>query len=144
MQGFGGVQTSLCQLGRSLSSDIDANGDQVTGAITDLNIRMGDRLCGINSNISQQGYEERLQNQQLAAQGQLQFSQLQALTASEACATRELIRETAAQAVRDKLTECQNELAAQKAQNNLMVALGAVQTNIINALKPATTTAAGA
>ena len=141
MQAQNGIQQSLCQLGGRLSGEIDANGDQIAGAIAGLNIQMGDRLCAINGNITSQGYENRLQNQQLANQGQLQFSELRAQAAAEACATRELIRETAAQQVRDKLNEVENELAAQKAQNNLMVALGALQTNIINALKPAATTA---
>ena len=151
LQGQNMYQQQLCGLGAGLGEKIDRAGDQTVaainqGVITGLQTQMAtnDRLCAINSNITQQGYEERLQNQQLANQGQLQFSELRAQAAAEACATRELIRETAAQAVRDKLAECQNELAAQKAQNNLMVALGTLQTNIIAALKPTTTTAAGA
>ena len=70
------------------------------------------------------------------------FTDLKATIIEQGCQDREVMREIAAQAVRDKLNECQNELAAQKAQNNLTAQLQNQTLYLISQLK--TTAAAGA
>lgn len=134
-----------------IAAGIDAAGDQATAAINAANVQgmqnaqmMADRMCAINGNITSQGFENRLQAQALAAQLQNQHAQLSAQIASENCADRELMREIASQAVRDKLAEEQAKNAALTAQINLSNQLQAQTLYLINQLKPAATTTAGA
>lgn len=136
----------------ALASQIDGVGDAATAAINSSIIEgmrnsqeTNGKLCCINNNITSQGYENRLQAQALAAQLQNQHAQLSAQIASENCADRELMREIASQAVRDKLAESQAENASLKAQINLQQQLTNQTLYLVNQLKPeTTTTAAGA
>lgn len=105
-------------------------------------------LAGVNLTITQQGAESRLQAQQLAAQQQACCCEVKTAIEREGCANRELQREIQTQALRDAFTASQAENAALKARidNNqqtqaIMAAMGAQTQAIINALKPATTTA---
>lgn len=107
-------------------------------------------IAGVNLNISQQAAENRLQAQELASQQKDCCCQVLRAIEQEGCANRELQREIQTQALRDTLANSQAENAALKARidNNqqtqaLMAAMGAQTQAIINALKPATTTAAG-
>ena len=107
-------------------------------------------IAGVNLTISQQAAENRLQAQQLAAQQQACCCEVKTAIEREGCANRELQREIQTQALRDAFTASQAENAALKARidNNqqtqaIMAAMGAQTQAIINALKPATTTAAG-
>ena len=151
LQGFAGVGQQICCATGRLSQEIDHAGDGITAAVTDSRIQsmqnaqlMADRLCCLNQNVTNQGYEGRLQNQNLAAQLAAQHADLKATIQQENCQDRELMRQIADQQVRDRLVECQNELAAQKAQNNLTGQLQSQTLYLISQLKPATTTAAGA
>lgn len=133
LQSQNALQQQMCCCCNNLSREIDTTGDQIAGGIS-----------AVNLNITSQGYENRLQAQALAAQLQNQHAQLSAQIASENCADRELMREIASQAVRDKLTEEQAKNAALTAQINLSNQLQAQTLYLINQLKPAATTAAGA
>lgn len=133
LQSQNALQQQMCCCCNNLSREIDTTGDQIAGGIN-----------AVNLNITSQGYESRLQAQALAAQLQNQHAQLSAQIASENCADRELMREIASQAVRDKLTEEQAKNAALTAQINLSNQLQAQTLYLINQLKPAATTAAGA
>lgn len=128
---------------------INQAGDQITGAINQGTItglqssaNLSEKLCGINQNITSQGYESRLQAQSLAAQLQNQHCQLQAQIYEEGCKNRELQREIQSQAIRDKLAEAQARNAALEAQINLTNQLTAQTAYLVNQLKPAATTAA--
>ena len=112
------------------------------------NLAMCQGFGTLNSNITQQGGESRLQAQELAAQQQQCCCQVLRAIEQEGCANRELQREIQAQALRDAFTASQAENAALKARidNNqqtqaIMAAMGAQTQAIINALKPATTAA---
>ena len=95
----------------------------------------------INQNITEQGGESRLQAQQLAAQQQQCCCQVLRAIEQEGCANRELQREIQTQAIRDTLAAAQAENQALKAQLFNTQAMAAQTAAIINALKPATTTA---
>ncbi|MBQ5850270.1 MAG: hypothetical protein IIW54_05575 [Lachnospiraceae bacterium] len=101
-----------------------------------------DRGVGLlNMNISNQGAESRLQAQQLASQQQSCCCQVLQKIEQEGCASRELQREIQAQNIRDQLAASQAENAALKSQLFATNAMAAQTATIINALKPATTTA---
>lgn len=142
LQGFAGVGQQICCSTGRLSQEVDTAGDQITAAIGVNSQMMADRICQTNQNILSQGYENRIQAQNLASQLQGQHADLKATIIEQGCQDRETMREIAAQAVRDKLNEVQNELAAQKAQNNLTQQLQNQTLYLIQQLK--TTAAAGA
>ena len=142
LQGFSGMGQQLCCSTGRLSQDIDTTGDQITAAIGVNSQMMADRLCGLNQSVINQGYQNQLQTKDVLTQLQGQHADLKATIIEQGCQDREVMREIAAQAVRDKLNECQNELAAQKAQNNLTAQLQNQTLYLISQLK--TTAAAGA
>lgn len=151
LQGFAGIGQNICCATGRLSQEIDQTGDQTVAAINQANIQgmqntqlMADRLCATNQNITNQGYENRLQAQALASQLQAQHADLKATIQQENCADRELMRQIADQQTRDKLFESQNENAALKAQLNLTAQLQQQTLYLINQLKPAETTTAAA
>lgn len=149
MQSAAALSDKICGATMNLAGQIDQTGDATVaainqGVITGLQTQMAtnDRLCCINNNITSQGFENRLQAQALAAQLQNQHAQLSAQIAAENCADRELMREIASQAVRDKLAEAQAKNAALEAQINLTNQLSAQTQYLVAQLKPAATTAA--
>lgn len=152
LQSSAALSDKICCSTMNLSGQIDANGDATVAAINQGVIEgmrntqgTNDRLCSINNNITNQGYENRLQAQALAAQLQNQHAQLSAQIASENCQDRELMREIASQAVRDKLAESQAKVASLEAQINLQQQLTNQTLYLVNQLKPTTTiTTAGA
>lgn len=113
-QGFGGINSSI---------------DRGIGAL--------------NLNIADQGAQSRLQAQELAAQQQSCCCSVLRAIEQEGCANRELQREIQTQALRDVLTTTQAENAALKSQIFQTAAMAQQTATIINALKPATTAAAG-
>lgn len=98
-------------------------------------------LADVNNNITAQNYENRLQAQQLANTQQNCCCQVLQAIEREGCANRELQREIQTQAIRDVLTTTQAENQSLKAQLFSTNAMAAQTATIINALKPATTTA---
>ena len=151
MQGDAAIGQQICCATGRLSQEIDNTGDQTVGAINAANIQsmqntqqLSNGMSNLGQAITSQGYESRLQAQSLAAQLQSQHAALSAQIASENCADRELMREIAAQNVRDKLAEVQGENAALKAQINLSGQLQAQTMYLIDQLKTTTTAAAGA
>jgi len=151
LQGNAALGQQMCCATGRLSQEIDNTGDQTVGAINAANIQsmqntqqLSNGMSNLGQAITSQGYESRLQAQSLAAQLQSQHAALSAQISDENCKDRELMREIAAQAVRDKLAECQNENAALKAQINLSGQLQAQTLYLIDQLKTTTTAAAGA
>lgn len=133
LQGFAGMGQQLCCATGRLSQEIDTAGDQTVAAVNMA-----------NQNISAQGYENRIQAQAIANQLQNQHADLKATIIEQGCQDRETMRQIADQQVRDKLNECQNELAAQRAQNNLTAQLQNQTLYLISQLKTTTTPTAGA
>lgn len=130
---------------------VNSTGDAIAGAINQgtitglqSNANLNEKLCCINNNITTQGFEARLQGQSLAAQLAQQHAALSAQIFQENCADRELQREIASQAVRDKLAETQAKVAALETQINLTNQLSAQTQYLISQLKTTTTAAAGA
>lgn len=148
LQGFAGVGQQICCSTGRLSQEIDANGDRVTDALHQNGIQamqntqlMADRLCATNQNITNQGYEGRLQSQSLAAQLQNQHADLKAVIIEQGCQDRETMREIAAQAVRDKLAEAQAKIVQLETQNYVNQSNSQQTLYLINQLKPAAATA---
>jgi hypothetical protein len=145
---------------------INSTGDAIVGAVTAgtlaqtqnqgaTNLALCQGFGGINSaidrgfgslnlNVAEQGAQSRLQAQELASQQQACCCQVIRAIETEGCANRELQREIQTQALRDVLANSQAENAALKAQLFQTNAMAQQTAAIINALKPATTTAAGA
>lgn len=95
----------------------------------------------LNSSILEQSFESRLQAQQLASQQQACCCEVKQAIEREGCANRELQREIQYQNKVDELAQSRsrestlaNQLFTQSVVNNAV-------NSIINALKPATTTA---
>ena len=108
----------------------------------------------LNNNITEQGYQSRLQAQQLAAQQQACCCEVKGAIEREGCANRELQREIQYQNKVDELNQSRAREAVLANQiftsnNNaaqtqaLIAAMGAQAQAIITALKPAATAAAG-
>ena len=151
MQGTAQLAQQMCCSTGRLSQEIDQTGDMTVAAINQANIQamqntqaLGEKLCGINNNITSQGYENRLQAQALASQLQQQHAQLSAQISDGNCKDRELMREIAAQNVRDQLAQAQAQNAALVAQINLQSQLQQQTLYLVDQLKPAATTTAGA
>lgn len=145
---------------------INSTGDAIVGAVTAgtlaqtqnqgaTNLALCQGFGGINSaidrgfgslnlNVAEQGAQSRLQAQELASQQQACCCQVIRAIETEGCANRELQREIQTQALRDVLANSQAENAALKAQLFQTNAMAQQTAAIINALKPTTTTAAGA
>lgn len=143
---------------------INSTGDAIVGAVTAgtlaqtqnqgaTNLALCQGFGGINSaidrgfgslnlNVAEQGAQSRLQAQELASQQQACCCQVIRAIETEGCANRELQREIQTQALRDVLANSQAENAALKAQLFQTNAMAQQTAAIINALKPATTTAA--
>lgn len=124
-----------------LGNLINSTGDTITAAISAntlaetqnsnaTNLAMCQGFGGLNANIAQQGFNNqlaiveqnganRLQAQELAAQQQQCCCQVLRAIEQEGCANRELQREIQTQALRDKLCDTQNALAASVAEKNL-------------------------
>ncbi len=127
---------------------LNSTGDAITGAINQGTItglqstaNIAEKLCGINNNITTQGYESRLMGQELTAQVSAGQANLSRQIFEEGCKSRELQREIAAQEIRDKLAEAQAKNAALEAQINLQGQLQAQTLYLISQLKTGTTTA---
>ena len=94
----------------------------------------------LNNNITEQGYQSRLQAQQLASQQQACCCEVKTAIEREGCANRELQREIQYQNKVDELNQSRAREAVLANQIFTTQALGNAVTTIINALKPATTT----
>lgn len=126
---------------------VNQTGDAITSAINGGTVaglqntaQISDKLCCINNNITNQGYENRLQAQALAAQLAEQHADLSRQIFEENCKDRELQREIQSQAIRDKLTETQAKNAALEAQINLTNQLTAQTAYLLSRLDTTTTT----
>lgn len=106
-----------------------------------LNAAFNAGVGSLNLNIANQAAESRLQAQQLASQQQQCCCSVLRAIEQEGCANRELQREIQTQNIRDQLANAQAENAALKSQLFQTNAMAQQTVAIINALKPATTTA---
>ena len=95
----------------------------------------------LNSSILEQSYENRLQAQQLASQQQACCCEVKQAIEREGCANRELQREIQYQNKVDELAQSRNKVSVLENQLFTQNVVGNAITTIINALKPATTTA---
>lgn len=95
----------------------------------------------LNSSIVEQSYENRLQAQQLASQQQACCCEVKQAIEREGCANRELQREIQYQNKVDELAQSRSRVSVLENQLFTQNVVGNAVTSIINALKPATTTA---
>lgn len=143
-------QQQLATMGASanIANSIGSNARDTQAAINAVNVtslqntqQLSNALCNVNQNITNQGYEARLQTQALAAQLSDQHASLSRQIYEENCKDRELARELATQSLRDKLAESQAQNASLLAQINLTNQLTAQTAYLVDQLKPAATTA---
>jgi hypothetical protein len=131
---------------------VNQTGDAIVGAINQGTItgmqNTGDisrQLCGINNNITTQGKDAQINALNLAAQSQRQFCDLSRQVFEENCKNRELQRQIQSESQAQALADAKAQVASLQAQINLTQQLQASQAAqnayLINALKPATTTA---
>ena len=106
-----------------------------------VNAALSNGFGSLNLTVAEQGAQTRLQAQELAAQQNSCCCQVLRAIEQEGCANRELQREIQAQNIRDQLANSEAENQALKAQIFNINAMNAQTSAIINALKPATTTA---
>jgi len=124
------LQQTLC----GMSGDIQNGFCGVTNAVN-----MGVGL--LNNNITTQGYENRLNTQQLAAQMQQQCCQLSREIYEQGCANRELQRQIQTEAITAALADAKAQNAALQAQINFNNSQSAQTAYLIDQLKPAATAA---
>ena len=96
-------QNQMATMGASANIANAINGVNVTSLQNTQQI--SNALCNVNQNITNQGYESRLLGQSLASQLASQHADLSRQIFEENCKDRELTREIATQALRDKLAE---------------------------------------
>lgn len=117
VQGQGNTQLGIAKLGT----------DFVT-AVMGLGANLAQAIAGVNQNITNQGYESRLSQQQLAMQLTQQHNELLKAVDKEGCANRELQRQIQTEAISGALLDA-------KSQVNILK-----QTqDIVNQLKTTTT-----
>ena len=151
LQGFSSLGQQICCSTGRLSQEIDAAGDQTMQAInagTIQGINNAQRIEGGLANLGQavtnQGYQNQLQTKDVLAALSQQHAALSAQISAENCADRELMREIAAQQVRDKLAEAQAKIVQLETQNYVQQSNSQQTLYLVDQLKPAATTAAGA
>jgi len=117
VQGQGNTQLGISKLGT----------DFVT-AVMGLGANLAQAIAGVNQNITNQGYESRLSQQQLALQLTQQHNELLKAIDKEGCANRELQRQIQTEAISGALADA-------KAQNAILLQ----NQYLVSQLKPATT-----
>ena len=123
IQSQGATNLAMCQGFGGINSSIDRG------------------IGALNLNIADQGAQSRLQAQELASQQQACCCQVLRAIEQEGCANRELQREIQTQNFRDQLAAKSAEVESLKNQIININAMAQQTAAIINALKPATTTA---
>ena len=103
VQGQGNTQLGISKLGT----------DFVT-AVMGLGANLAQAIAGVNQNITNQGYESRLSQQQLALQLTQQHNELLKAIDKEGCANRELQRQIQTEAISGALADA-------KAQNAILL-----------------------
>lgn len=151
LQGQNAIQQQICCSTGRLSQEIDATGDQTVAAINAANIqslnntqRLEGGLANVGQAVVSQGYQNQLQTKDVLAALSQQHAALSAQIAAENCQDRELMREIAAQNVRDKLAEAQAKIVQLETQNYVNQSNSQQTLYLIDQLKPAAATTAGA
>lgn len=151
LQSSANTNMMIAGSGANIANAISDSGRDTQAGLNAVNVtslqntqQISNALCNVNQNITNQGYEARLQTQQLAAQLAEQHASLSRQIFEENCKDRELARELSTQALRDKLAESQTQNSALLAQINLTNQLTAQTAYLVSQLKPETTTPATA
>lgn len=136
-----GASANVASAIQSTARDTQASINAVNIASMQNTQQISNALCNVNQNITNQGYESRLLGQSLASQLASQHAELSRQIFEENCKDRELTREIATQALRDKLAEAEAKNASLEAQINLTNQLSAQTAYLVSQLKTTTTTA---
>jgi hypothetical protein len=99
VQGQGATQLGIANTGANLTQGIMALGANLSQA-----------LAGINQNITNQGYENRLSQQQLALQLTQQHNELLKAIDKEGCANRELQRQIQTEYIAGALADAKSKV----------------------------------
>ena len=130
LQNTADIQQSLCGLSGAMQNGF-------CGVTNAINTGVG----VLNNNITTQGYENRLNTQQLAAQMQQQCCQLSREIYEQGCANRELQRQIQTEAITSALSDAKAQNAALQAQIFMANSQSAQTAYLIDQLKTTTTAA---
>ena len=99
VQGQGNTQLGIAKIGTDF-----------TAAIMGLGANLAQAIAGVNQNITNQGYESRLSQQQLALQLTQQHNELLKAIDREGCANRELQRQIQTEAIAGALADAKSKV----------------------------------
>jgi hypothetical protein len=99
VQGQGNTQLGIAKIGTDF-----------TAAIMGLGANLAQAIAGVNQNITNQGYENRLSQQQLALQLTQQHNELLKAIDREGCANRELQRQIQTEAIAGALADAKSKV----------------------------------
>lgn len=99
VQGQGNTQLGIAKIGTDF-----------TAAIMGLGANLAQAIAGVNQNITNQGYENRLNQQQLALQLTQQHNELLKAIDREGCANRELQRQIQTEAIAGALADAKSKV----------------------------------
>jgi hypothetical protein len=99
VQGQGNTQLGIAKIGTDF-----------TAAIMGLGANLAQAIAGVNQNITNQGYENRLSQQQLALQLTQQHNELLKAIDKEGCANRELQRQIQTEAIAGALADAKSKV----------------------------------
>lgn len=138
LQGQNALQNQICCATGKLSQEIDQTGDLLAATLNQHNVNtlqgmanLAEKLGQINTNITQQGLENQLRMQQLAASNEQQH-----------CQDRELMRQIAAEQQAAELSKAQAKIIQLENQNYVNQSNSQQTLYLISQLKPTTTTTA--
>lgn len=99
VQGQGNTQLGIAKIGTDF-----------TAAIMGLGANLAQAIAGVNQNITNQGYEARLSQQQLALQLTQQHNELLKAIDKEGCANRELQRQIQTECIAGALADAKSRV----------------------------------
>jgi hypothetical protein len=112
VQGQGNTQLGIANLGANL-----------TQGVMGLGANLAQALANINQNITNQGYESRLSQQQLALQLTQQHNELLKAIDREGCANRELQRQIQTEAIAGALADAKSQVNILKQTQDIVTQL---------------------
>lgn len=112
VQGQGDTKLTIAGLGANLTQGLGSLGKDLLIA-----------LSGVNQNITNQGYEARLSQQQLALQLTQQHNELLKAVDREGCANRELMRQIQTEAIAGALADAKSQVNILKQTQDIVTQL---------------------
>lgn len=117
VQGQGDTKLTIAGLGANL-----------TQAVMGLGANLAQAIAGVNENITKQGYEARLQAQQLTGVLTAQHAELLKAISDENCRDRELMRQIQTETIAGALADAKSQINILKQTQDIVTQLKATTT----------------